>query len=81
MAEALGLEVRQEKLLREVGYRVRSGACRVRETRLVLLDRDLDVEGRIEVLVDVLSRCPLEGVYVSPAVRELLERRRTRLAG
>ena len=29
-AKQVGLEVRREKILREVGYRARGGACRLR---------------------------------------------------
>ena len=74
MATRLGFEVRQERLLREVGYRVRSGSCRVRETRVILLDRVLPVNAQIDILVDELAGHPLDDVYLSPAVRRLLER-------
>lgn len=73
-ATAVGFEVRHEKLLREVGYRVRSGSCRVRGTRLLLLDRALPAAAQIDVLVDELASCALDDVYLSPAARRLLER-------
>ncbi len=73
-AQAVGFEVRHEKLLREVGYRVRSGSCRVRDTRLLLLDRALPALAQIDVLVDELAGCGLDDVYLSPAARRLLER-------
>ena len=73
-AGRLGFEVREEKLLREVGYRVRSGSCRVRETQVILLDRGLPPGAQIDVLVDELAGCALEDVYLSPAARRLLER-------
>jgi hypothetical protein len=34
-AKRLGLEVRRERILREVGYRARGGACRLREKYLI----------------------------------------------
>jgi hypothetical protein len=74
LAAALGFELREEKLLREVGYRVRSGSCRVRTARVILLDRGLPRSAQIDVLVDELARCPLDDVYLSPAARSLLER-------
>jgi len=73
-AKTIGFEVRHEKLLREVGYRVRSGSCRVRGTRLLLLDRGLPAAAQIDVLVDELAGCTLDEVYLSPAARRLLER-------
>lgn len=73
VAQQLGFEVRQERLLREVGYRVRSGKCRVRESQVIFLDKDLPTTAQIDILVDELSGTSLEEVYVSPAARRLLE--------
>lgn len=73
IARQLGFEVRQEKLLREVGYHVRSGSCRVREANIILLDRTLPVNAQIDVLVDELSGSRLDNVYLSPQARKLLE--------
>lgn len=72
VAAALGFEVRQEKLLREVGYRVRSGSCRIHEANVIFLDRSLSSAQQIDVLVDELADKPLDEVYVSPDVRQLL---------
>ena len=71
----LGIRVREERLLREVGYRVRSGACRLRESDMVLLDRGLPLSAQIEVLADVLAERSVDAVYLSPAARRLLEGR------
>jgi len=73
LATRLGYEVREERLLREVGYRVRSGSCRVGSTRVILLERGLPNTTQIDVLVEELAGQPLDEVYVSPAVRRLLE--------
>jgi hypothetical protein len=73
IAKQLGFEVRQEKLLREVGYHVRSGSCRVRESNIILLDRTLPVSAQIDVLVEELSGNRLDDLYLSPQARKLLE--------
>ena len=73
-AERLGLRVREEHLLREVGYRVRSGSCRVHDAQVIFLDRGLPVSAQIDVLVDELARRSLDTVYLSPVARALLER-------
>jgi len=73
VAGRLGFEVREEKLLREVGYHVRSGSCRVRESHVILLDRNLPVTGQIDVLAEELAKHPLDGIYLSPVARQLLE--------
>ena len=77
MARRLGLQVREEILLREVGYRVRSGLCRVRGEDVIFLDRNLPPEERVQVLVHGLAGRDVETVYLSPALRRLLERRGT----
>jgi hypothetical protein len=75
VAEKLGIRVREEILLREVGYRVRSGLCRVRGEAVVLLDRYLTPVERLEVLLAALDGRDLEMHYLSPELRRLLERR------
>ena len=72
-AERCGIEVRREKLLREIGYRARSGSCRVREKNLVILDRDQPPSEQLEVLADALRERDLESLYLSPAARSILE--------
>lgn len=73
-AEKLGLQVREERLLREVGYRVRSGHCRLRTDEIIFLERGLPVQVHIDVLVEELARRSLDDVYLSPAARALVER-------
>jgi hypothetical protein len=72
-AERVGLEVRREKILREVGYRVRGGACRLRERDLVIVDRDQPAHEQLEVLAQALSRRDLEAIYLSPAARRAIQ--------
>ena len=67
-AEKVGLRVREERLLREVGYRVRSGRCRVGVDEILFLERDLPVAAQIDVLVDELAARTLDDIYLpSPA--------------
>jgi hypothetical protein len=72
-AKRLGLEVRREKILREVGYRARGGACRFREQNLIIIDRDMPPAEQVEVLADALRERDVEGLYLSPAARRLLQ--------
>lgn len=80
-AEKVGLQVREERLLREVGYRVRSGRCRVGAEEILFLERDLPVAAQIDVLVDELAGRALDDIYLSPAARALVERVATREPG
>jgi hypothetical protein len=54
-AKQKNFEVRSEKLLREVGYRARSGRCRVRGKEIILLDRDASISDQVEFLTAVLA--------------------------
>jgi hypothetical protein len=74
VAEKLGLQVREERLLREVGYRVRSGRCRLRADEIIFLERGLPPSAHIDVLIDELAGRSLDDVYLSPTARTLLER-------
>lgn len=71
-AEQIGLEIRRERLLREVGYRARGGACRLRQKDLVILDSAQPPAEQLEVLLEALRERDLEALYLSPAARRLL---------
>jgi hypothetical protein len=75
VARRLGLRIREETLLREVGYRVRGGAARVRGEDVIFLDRNVSAADRLQVLVDELAGRDLETHYLTPALRRLLTRR------
>jgi len=55
-AKQLNIQVRTEKLLREVGYRAHSGRCRVNGQELIVIDRDIPVADQIEFLATELAR-------------------------
>jgi hypothetical protein len=54
-AKQMNVEVRSEKLLREVGYRARSGRCRVKGRELIVIDRDAPISDQIDFLSAELS--------------------------
>lgn len=72
-AARAGLKVRREKLLREVGYRARGGACRLREQNLVIIDRDQPPHEQLEILAQALKGRDLEAIYLSPAARRIIQ--------
>jgi len=72
-AKRVGIEVRREKIMREVGYRVRGGPCRLRDQDLIILDREQAPADQIEVLAEALRARDLEQVYLSPAARRILQ--------
>ena len=54
-AQQLNIEVRTEKLLREVGYKPRSGRCRINGQEVILIDRDAPISEQIEFLASELT--------------------------
>lgn len=72
-AKRVGIEVRREKIMREVGYRVRGGPCRLRDQDMIILDREQAPADQIEVLAEALRSRDLEQVYLSPAARRILQ--------
>ena len=55
VAGRMNIEVRTEKLLREVGYRVHSGRCRLKEQDLIIIDRDSPLADQVEFLATKLE--------------------------
>jgi hypothetical protein len=49
------IEVRLEKLLREVGYRVHSGRCRINGREVILINRDSSIIDQIDFLSAALA--------------------------
>ena len=72
-AARVGLKVRRERLLREVGYRARGGVCRLRDDDLVIIDRDQAPHEQLEIVAEALKGRDLEAVYLSPAARRILQ--------
>ncbi len=73
-AEAVGIRVREERLLREVGYHPRSGLCRLRGEDVLLLDSGLSAELRIELLAEALEGRPVDLAALSEPARSALAR-------
>ena len=71
-ARFLQIEVRSEKLLREVGYRVTSGSCRLKEKKIIILDHDLSVGDQVEFLAGEIRRSLPDPGTVPPQLRALL---------
>lgn len=71
----IGLEVREERLVREVGYSVHSGRCRVKGVDVILLDRNVAIGERTDAMLESLAGCDLAEIYVEPELRQLIQSR------
>jgi hypothetical protein len=54
-AKELNIQVRAEKLLREAGYRARSGTCLINGQEIILIDRAAPIGDQIEFLATELA--------------------------
>ena len=54
-AKRRNIHVRTEKLLREAGYRAKSGSCRLKGQDVILIDRDARISDQIEFLATALT--------------------------
>lgn len=73
-ARAAGAEVRLEKLTVDDDLpRPRSGLVSLGSRKLVIIDRVLSPEARTGALAEALRGLDLGGVFLPPAVREILE--------
>jgi hypothetical protein len=57
-AKRRNIHVRTEKLLRESGYRAKSGSCRLKGQDVILIDRDARISDQIEFLAGELADRP-----------------------
>ncbi len=69
IAAASGMDVREERLYREVGYSVHSGVCRVGEQEVLLLDKNSATAERIDSICAILSERNLDSLFIEPELR------------
>jgi hypothetical protein len=66
--QKLGFEVRIEK------GTFKGGFCLLREQKVFLLNRNLEQDKKINILAKNISGIGVEGIYLKPNVRELVEK-------
>ncbi len=71
-AESIGIRVRRERLLREVGYHVRSGLCRLDDQEILLVESELAPDVQVDLLLGALTGRDLSGVPLSEDALEML---------
>jgi hypothetical protein len=54
-AHRLNIEVRTERLFREVGYRAHSGRCRLKGREMIIVDRDVPLRDQVAFLAAELD--------------------------
>lgn len=75
LADKLGVSV-MEQSFKQMGLPVKSGHCRVKGQDMFIMDRNLPLIKKNAALVGFLSTQAHENIFVPPAVRELLQRKK-----
>ncbi|GAB6905530.1 conserved hypothetical protein [Desulfosarcina cetonica] len=73
LAEKLGVRV-SEQNFRNSGISVKSGFCIIKGKMNCIIDKSISTRKKIKVLAQAISHLPHEGLYVVPAVREVLRK-------
>ena len=63
-----------EQSFRASGIPVKSGFCRIKGQMHCIIDRNISLKSKIQVLASALADLPHENVYVVPEVRRLIEK-------
>jgi hypothetical protein len=72
LAEQLGISIRYHDLV-DPELPTTSGLCTVRGRHFFIMDRSKSLSQKITLLTECLCRMDLDGIYVRPAIRQLLE--------
>jgi hypothetical protein len=72
IARRLGVELRYENLYHGV-VRIEGGYCRVAGKPMILIDRRDSRDQKIRILCNSLTKLNLQGIFIPPAVRKVLE--------
>jgi len=73
LAERLGIEIIYARLGGE-DFRVKGGLCKVKGMHKIFIDPSETLEGQTRILTQALSSFNMEGIYLLPKIRELLEK-------
>jgi len=71
LAELLGISIRYDDFC-DPEVTPTSGLCKVRGQRFYIMDRSKTLSEKISLLSQCLCRMDLDGLYLLPAIRELL---------
>lgn len=63
----LGWKIRQEK------GNFHGGSCRISGQRIIIINRRLNLDEKIEIFSQVLAKEETNGIYLLPEIRQLLE--------
>lgn len=79
--ESKQLLIELEDIVHRLGYKMRyekgnfeGGYCLVKELKLFVINSRNDTEKRIGIIIRNLNEMGVEGIFVKPGIRELIEK-------
>ena len=73
LAEKLDVTV-SEQNLRSTGIKAKSGICKVKGKNILIMDKQLSLRDKNEILASCLSKLPHENIFIVPALRDFLNK-------
>jgi hypothetical protein len=74
LAESFGLQIRYEPMHQdEESIKLVGGLCWLKGENVLIINSRATVRDKIEAFVQALRHFDLEGIYMKPAIRELLD--------
>ncbi len=80
LAVRLGIKILYETLTVNGSFRI-GGYCRIRGEDYLIINRKATVKEKIHLLIDALKRRDLNGIYLMPSLRQILDNPRDREDG
>ncbi len=75
LAEKLGITV-SEQSFKRTGIKAQSGFCKVNNEELFIMDTNIPLKKKIEIMAEYIGGLELENIHMMPAIRELLDQYR-----
>jgi hypothetical protein len=73
VAERAGIKIHYEKLDDEE-FHISGGHCKLKNRMMVFIDPRAKAHERLRIFLQALRNVDLEGIYIIPAIREIISR-------
>ena len=75
LAEKLDIQV-SEQNFKKTGIPVKSGFCKVKDRQRFIIDKNLSVSQKNQLLASFLNRFQLDNMFILPKIRDYIERQK-----
>lgn len=72
IADSLNIKIQYDEFKKD-DYRTKSSLCRVKNDKVIFVDKSLKLRDKIEIISNELSKLNLDNIYIPPKIRELID--------